>query len=73
MATLVEREGRKPTCVKGGQAEKGLHHPEIFMQFPGRKTSFRPPFRRSARKLGHAIVNIYRKGGGPWEISLISI
>jgi hypothetical protein len=36
MVTLVESEERKSTCMKkGGQAEKGVHHPQIFTQFPG--------------------------------------
>jgi hypothetical protein len=60
----------KSTCMKkGGQAEKGLHHPGIFMQFPGSEdvASGLPPGVRLGIYLCahlrtlHAIVDIYRR------------
>ena len=41
MATLVEREGRKSTCVKGGQAEKVYITSKYLCNFPAGRRSFR--------------------------------
>ena len=69
MTTSIEREERKSTCVKGGQAEKDLHHLGRLFAISRPEDVASGPSWRLPRNFGsvtqlrtlHVIVWIYRR------------